>query len=209
MVVCPQQNSGSCRNNGGNRVRGSSTVGAVEDPAGDRLRLVPLSARTLYALLEGDLEAARTASGAPLTEFFLREAWLWRIRAEQVRRDPGSGPWIARAAVVEPDGVPNSSPHAYVVGHVGFHGPPDQHGMVEVAYSVDPAHRRRGFGRALLRAALGWAAEQPEVRVVRASIRPDNEASLATIRPFGFVQVGEQWDDEDGLELVYERPVEH
>jgi L-amino acid N-acyltransferase YncA len=45
--------------------------------------------------------------------------------------------------------------------------------------------------------------------VVRASIRPDNQASLATIRPFGFVQVGEQWDDEDGLELVYERPVEH
>ena len=42
--------------------------------------------------------------------------------------------------------------------------------------------------------------------VVRASISPTNEASLATLRPFGFEAVGEQWDDEDGLELLFERP---
>jgi RimJ/RimL family protein N-acetyltransferase len=202
MAIFPQQNSGSCGSAAKNRVPGSSSVGAVDDPArGYRIRLVRLSVRALYALLDGDLGTAREVSGAPLTEYFLSEAWLWRIRAEQVRQAPDSAAWIARAAVVEPDG--------YVVGHVGFHGPPDQHGMVEVAYSVDPAHRRRGFGRALLGSALGWAAGQPDVRVVRASIRPDNLASLATIRPFGFVQVGEQWDDEDGLELVYERPVQH
>ena len=41
---------------------------------------------------------------------------------------------------------------------------------------------------------------------MRASISPDNVASLATLRPFGFTRVGEQWDDEDGLEIVYERP---
>jgi len=44
-------------------------------------------------------------------------------------------------------------------------------------------------------------------RVVRASVGPDNVASLATIAHFGFVQIGQQWDDEDGLELVFERPV--
>ena len=46
---------------------------------------------------------------------------------------------------------------------------------------------------------------EPPWRVVRASISPDNEASLATIAGFGFVQVGEQWDDQDGLELLFER----
>ena len=79
--------------------------------------------------------------------------------------------------------------------------------MVEVAYFVDPAHRRRGFATALLAAALAWASADPAVRTVRASISPDNVASLATLRPFGFVEVGEQWDEEDGLELLFELPV--
>jgi SAM-dependent methyltransferase len=79
--------------------------------------------------------------------------------------------------------------------------------MVEVAYSVDPAHRRQGYATAMLRAALAWAAEDPAVKTVRASISPDNAASLATAAKLGFVRTGEQWDDEDGLELVFERPV--
>ena len=41
--------------------------------------------------------------------------------------------------------------------------------MVEVAYSVDPELRRRGYATAMLRAALSWAAAVPEVAVVRAS----------------------------------------
>jgi ribosomal-protein-alanine N-acetyltransferase len=48
------------------------------------------------------------------------------------------------------------------------------------------------------------ARQEPRVRTVRASISPDNAASLATIAGFGFVRVGEQWDDEDGLELLFE-----
>jgi hypothetical protein len=41
---------------------------------------------------------------------------------------------------------------------------------------------------------------------VRATISPGNAASLATISGFGFAEVGEQWDDEDGLELIFEIP---
>jgi hypothetical protein len=41
---------------------------------------------------------------------------------------------------------------------------------------------------------------------VRATISPTNQASLATIAGFGFVENGEQWDEEDGLELIFERP---
>ena len=42
---------------------------------------------------------------------------------------------------------------------------------------------------------------------VRASISPANTASLATLRPFGFTRVGDQIDDVDGVELLFERPV--
>ena len=57
----------------------------------------------------------------------------------------------------------------------------------------------------MLAALLERARAEPAVKVVRASISPDNEASLATIAGFGFVRVGEQWDAEDGLELLFER----
>jgi RimJ/RimL family protein N-acetyltransferase len=57
----------------------------------------------------------------------------------------------------------------------------------------------------MVTALLERAAADPQVRAVRASIRPDNTASLATIAKFGFRKVGEQWDPEDGLEWVFRR----
>jgi RimJ/RimL family protein N-acetyltransferase len=157
-----------------------------------------MSVTTMRALVAGDLATASATAGLAATPYLVDHAWLWRIRLAQVAQDPGALDWIARAAVT-PDG--------HVVGLVGFHGPPDGRGMVEVAYGVDPAFRRQGYARTLLRTALDWAAAVPEVIVVRASISPDNEASLATLRPFGFEPAGEQWDEEDGLELLFERPV--
>jgi ribosomal-protein-alanine N-acetyltransferase len=162
------------------------------------LRLQPLSVAAMRQLVDGDLDGARREAGVALTPYFVEHGWLWRIRLAQALDDPASLDWIARAAL-----------HGdVVVGHVGFHGPPDARGMVEVAYSVDPALRRRGYATRMLATALEWAASDPAVTVVRASISPDNTASLSTIAPFGFERVGEQWDDEDGLELLFERPVQ-
>jgi hypothetical protein len=39
---------------------------------------------------------------------------------------------------------------------------------------------------------------------VRVTISPDNVASCRLALQYGFTEVGEQWDDEDGLEIVYE-----
>jgi RimJ/RimL family protein N-acetyltransferase len=161
------------------------------------IRFVQLTRETLCALIAGDLSAASAAAGIALTDFMVSEGWLWRVRLKQIDDDPASAEWIARAAVAEPDQV--------VVGHAGFHGPPDEDGTVEVAYSVDPAHRRRGYAKAMLAALLARADADPQVRAVRASIRPDNTGSLATIAGFGFRKIGEQWDPEDGLENVYLR----
>ncbi len=161
------------------------------------VRLVRLDLGTMAALLDDDLASASALAGVTLTPYLLTQNWLWRIRHDQLLADPAAAEWVARVALV--DGA--------VVGLVGFHGPPDERGMVEVSYAVDPDLRRRGHARRLLSAALHWAASTHQVSVVRASISPDNTASLATIAPLGFDHVGEQWDDEDGLELLYERPV--
>lgn len=161
------------------------------------VRLVPLPAAALEALVAGDLEEASDLTGVVLPPFFLDEVWLWRIRAEQVRHEPGALDWIVRA-VVTPEGV--------VVGHAGFHGPPDEAGDVEVGYTVVPEHRGRGWGTAALAALLTRADSEPGVKRVVATIAPDNSASLAVVGHFGFVHVGEQVDPVDGRELVYVRP---
>ena len=162
------------------------------------MRLVALTPAVMEALVAGDAVRASELVGVPVGDYLASEecAWLWRIRLEQAARDPRAPGWTAGPAWALPDGP--------VVGHAGFHGPPDADGMVEIGYTVDPVFRRRGYGRAMVRALLDRARLQPEVSRVRASIAPDNVASLGTIRGFGFTQVGEQWDDEDGLEILYE-----
>jgi RimJ/RimL family protein N-acetyltransferase len=164
-----------------------------------RVRLVQLRPAVLWALAEGDLATASSRAGLPLSEFLASDqcSWLWQIRLEQIAADPASADWVARAAVAEPGG--------FVVGHAGFHGPPDAGGMVEIGYTVEPRFRRQGYARAMVRTLLRWAASDDRVRRVRASISPDNAASLATIAGFGFVHIGEQWDEEDGRELLFER----
>ena len=55
--------------------------------------------------------------------------------------------------------------------------------------------------------AVGGPVQAGLFAFVRASISPDNVASLRLVAQYGFVQVGEQWDEEDGRELVLEVPV--
>ncbi|WP_346265877.1 GNAT family protein [Streptomyces sp. CB09001] len=139
-------------------------------------------------------------AGVPLTEYFVTDGarWLWRFRLDQMAADPDHSRWMVRQAVVGDKDL--------VVGHAGFHGPPDEVGMVEIGYSVAPDFRRQGYARSILTELLRRAAAEPAVTTVRAAVSPDNVASLATISGFGFVEVGEQWDEEDGLELVFEAP---
>ncbi|WP_399016291.1 GNAT family N-acetyltransferase [Streptomyces sp. FIT100] len=164
------------------------------------MSFVELSGGVMSTLLDGDLSSASRMAGVSLTEYFVtdRARWLWRFRLGQMAADPGRTRWMARQAVVGDRGL--------VVGHAGFHGPPDGVGMVEIGYSVAPEFRRQGYARSTLIELLRRAAAEPAVTTVRATISPDNVASLATISGFGFVEVGEQWDEEDGLELVFEVP---
>jgi ribosomal-protein-alanine N-acetyltransferase len=166
-----------------------------------QIRFVELSGTTMAALLVDDLAGASREAGVELTELFVDDEskWLWNYRIAQLEDDPEAGRWIVRAAVSEPEGV--------VIGHGGYHGPPDENGMVEVGYTVDAQYRRQGYAKAILTALIERAATEPGVTTVRASISPTNAASLATIAGFGFLEAGEQWDEEDGLELLFERPV--
>ncbi len=152
---------------------------------------------TLQALADGDLASAEASAPVPLSAYLAGPECrrVWQLRAVQVVVDPRSADWITRV-VWDPG-------RRLAVGRAGFHGPPDD-GMVEVGYSIDPAHRRRGYARAALRALLQRAADDLAVTTVRASIAPGNAASRELVLGEGFVEVGQQIDEEDGPEIVYE-----
>jgi RimJ/RimL family protein N-acetyltransferase len=124
---------------------------------------------------------------------------LVRLRLGQMVEEPESQRWLVRALVRRRDGV--------MVGHAGFHGPPGSHGLApdaaELGYTVFPSYRGRGYATEAAVALMEWAEGEGARRFV-ASVAPGNEPSLAIVRKLGFVQTGEQWDEEDGLELVFE-----
>lgn len=171
-------------------------VSAASNPL--QVQLVQLPAAVLRALGGAEPPTASALSGITLSPYLLGEdcLWLWRIRSEQVIAKPADADWITRIAI---DTKTNTA-----VGAAGFHGAPDDRGMVELGYRVDPAHRRRGYARAALEILLETAKSDPRVKVVRATISPDNAPSLALIKQYEFAAVGEQWDDKDGLEIIFE-----
>ncbi|HEX5597299.1 MAG TPA: GNAT family N-acetyltransferase [Micromonosporaceae bacterium] len=162
------------------------------------VRVAHLTAPVFRALVNGDLAAANAVSPVPLSAYFAGPEWrgVWQMRSKQVEEDPASAAWVT--------GVIWDERQQVAVGRAGYHGPPDSSGMVEIGYAVDPAYQRRGYARAALEALLQRAACKPQVRTVRVTISPDNVASYQLASQYGFTEVGEQWDDEDGLEIIYE-----
>lgn len=79
-----------------------------------------------------------------------------------------------------------------VVGDIGFMGPPDETGAVEVGYSVLPDRRRRGYATEAARGIVAWALDQPGVKSVTASCDPHNAGSIKTLERAGFARTGER-----------------
>jgi RimJ/RimL family protein N-acetyltransferase len=179
-----------------------ATEDALDPPAisSPRLKLISMSVAFMEAIAEGDLRRADQAIGA------LVPAWLpgqlehfVQYRLAQLEVDPSARQWLGRAMILT-----DEAGRRRVVGTIGFHGPPDEQGRLEIGYSVDPEFRRQGYAREAARALIEWAAATHGVRRFIASISPTNEASLGLVAGFGFEQTGSHMDDIDGLELVFE-----
>ena len=141
------------------------------------------------------------------------EGWLamsngWRSATDErrylraVRRYPHAAVLVAEAE----DGR--------VVGRLSIardQHPASRH-VADVGLMVDAAHRRRGIGRALLEAGVGWAREAG-ITKLELHVFPWNEAALALYEEFGFVREGLRRNhyrrgDElvDAILMAYEVP---
>jgi RimJ/RimL family protein N-acetyltransferase len=94
-----------------------------------------------------------------------------------------------------------------IIGSAGFHDFPDENGMIEIGFGIVPEKQRQGYGLELLHGMWKAISSNPDVKILRYTVSPENEASMHIIKKLKFNLVGEQMDDEDGLELIYELPI--
>lgn len=121
-------------------------------------------------------------------------------RVSDVRKNPDHIKWYYRFIVDRERNL--------AVGSVSFHGAPDDRGMVEIGIGIVESERGQGFASEALFGMWNWAARQSEVKFLRYTVSPTNVASMAIIKKFDFPKIGEQIDEEDGLELIYETSVQ-
>lgn len=162
-----------------------------------RLSLVPLSAQSLDALVEEEWERAGTLLELDFTkEFFesLDQRFL-AMQRDAVRARPSAGDWFVRAIVRLEDGA--------IIGHCGFHRPPDAAGSAEIGYNILSGYRGNSFATEAASGLVAWARQQGSY-VVIAAIAPENRASMRVAEKAGFQQTGERIDSHDGNEsLMY------
>jgi RimJ/RimL family protein N-acetyltransferase len=165
------------------------------------IELRPMTVAFLEAILDGRREAAAAALAIELPDEFPSEgerAFL-ALRLRQMRDDIRFRAWCPHAVVLD----------SRMIGHAGYHGPPGinakQHpDAVEFGYRIFPGYRGHGYATQAATMLMDMAEKRAGIRHFVLSVGPHNEPSLAIVRKLGFVRTGEQMDEVDGLEYVFE-----
>ena len=118
----------------------------------------------------------------------------WRV--PQVKRDPALNKWFVRWIVLKEN--------EEIIGSTSFHGAPDSNGMIEVGLGIQENFRNQGFAREALRGYWLWVLQFPEVKILRYTVSPTNVPSIRVVDFFGFEYKGQQMDEIDGPENIYE-----
>jgi RimJ/RimL family protein N-acetyltransferase len=122
----------------------------------------------------------------------------WRV--PQVKNDPSTNKWFLRFIVYKEN--------KEIIGSLSFHGIPDENGMIEIGLGLVEKYRGQGLAQEALTAIWTWVCTQPAVKILRYTVSPTNAPSVAIIKKFDFTHVGQQMDEIDGPEDIYEMSVE-
>ena len=121
----------------------------------------------------------------------------WRV--PEVKQDSSANKWFVRFIVLKDS--------REIIGSTSFHGAPDQEGMMEIGIGLDQKFWGKGYATEALLGMWRWVAAQDGVKTLRYTVSPTNLSSVAIIKKFGFTYVGQQIDDIDGPEDIYEMSV--
>jgi ribosomal-protein-alanine N-acetyltransferase len=147
-----------------------------------RLRLLALLADDVEALGAGDAERASRVVGVTFPPGWpedreTREGLPWHLR--HLQADAAHSPWRIRVIVERVSGS--------VVGSINLKGPPNTIGDVEIGWGMVERCRSRGYALEAASALVAWAAAQPGVRSVSATVPSDNVASQRLAAKLGMV----------------------
>lgn len=160
-----------------------------------RLSLVSITPDQLDGLVNGCTNLDGTAIPSRWLADNPAERDMVLFFAQRIREEPELAPWSFRLIVLRES--------ATMIGHVGFHDLPID-GCLELGYTVLLPHRRCGYASEAVRALMDAAARDHGIHRFRLAISPTNGPSLAMADRLGFRHAGEQLDNVDGLELLYE-----
>jgi ribosomal-protein-alanine N-acetyltransferase len=118
----------------------------------------------------------------------------WRV--PQVKSDPSTNKWFVRWIVLKEN--------REVIGSTSFHGVPDAQGMMEIGLGIETQYQNQGYAKEALLGMWRWVLTFPEVKTLRYTVSPENGPSITVIKHFGFEYKGQQIDEEDGPEDIYE-----
>ena len=76
--------------------------------------------------------------------------------------------------------------------------------MIEIGLEVLPPFRRQGFALEILHGMWGWVIRKNDVKTLRYTASITNTPSIELVKKLGFTRVGQQIDDEDGPEDIFE-----
>jgi len=163
-----------------------------------RLELHHLSAEAIIELFEdkSDNKALLNRSITNPYRVLVDNSGPLHWRVPQVKIDPSVNKWFVRWIVLKET--------AEVIGSTSFHGVPDAEGMMEIGLGIEEPFQNKGYAKESLRGMWSWVSQFPEVKTLRYTVSPDNLPSIAVINYFGFEYKGQQIDEEDGPENIYE-----
>jgi RimJ/RimL family protein N-acetyltransferase len=92
-----------------------------------------------------------------------------------------------------------------LVGVIGFKGPPDAEGQVEIGYAIIEPEHRKGYGLEAARLLVARAFGDHRVHCVKAETLPHLTASQKVLLRCGFTHVGGTFDPVEGQIMRFER----
>ena len=160
----------------------------------ERLRCQPLALED-YVVFEAGNEPNWSSYSNPYKHLIDGPSPI-SFRIPRVKLNPGFAE-IAIILAIE------KSSHE-IVGSAGFHDFPNEVGMIEIGFGIVPERQNQGFGKELLHGMWSQIVKRPDVKTLRYTVSPTNAPSMRIIESMGFEFKGEQIDEIDGPELIFE-----
>jgi [ribosomal protein S5]-alanine N-acetyltransferase len=156
-----------------------------------RLKLLPFTL---------ELKKVTLAERARLTEMLgvaIPDAWPGADMLEAL-------PFFIEAMEQDPlglvwDGIIIHKADQIAIGGIGFHGPPNEAGRVEIGYNIIPAYEGQGYATEMARRVIDWAFQTPGIQVITAECLDDNLGSIRVLEKVGMRRL-----PPEGIKLKWE-----